>query len=173
MVAVVTNSLSRMKLPKILERMGQHLSPLFLRVTKPLSLSPLARMTTGWCIFPSAMFRTMSGGRIGTLLSSLDFYLFQKVCKYLLHVVFYSPNDSTAAAKKHTDEAHFRKFKKQVFHTALAQILWSLKPHMTTPEVLHCPDRHFHRVIYGIGPYIADYPEQVLLACIVQNWCGR
>lgn len=28
-------------------------------------------------------------------------------------------------------------------------------------------------MVYGIGPYIADYPEQVLLACIVQNWCPR
>jgi len=173
MVAVVTNSLSRMKLPKFLKQMGQHLSPLFLGATKPPSPSPLARMTTGRCIFPLAMFRTMSSGRIGMLLSSLDFYLFQKVCKCLLHVVFYSPDDSTAAAKKHADEAHFHKFKKQVFHTALARILRSLKPHMTTPEVLRCPDRHFRRVIYGIGPYIADYPEQVLLACIVQNWCGQ
>ncbi|KAI5994569.1 hypothetical protein F5J12DRAFT_907243 [Pisolithus orientalis] len=44
---------------------------------------------------------------------------------------------------------------------------------MMTPEVLHCPDGHVHRIIYGLGPYIADYPEQVLLACIVQNWCGQ
>jgi hypothetical protein len=28
-------------------------------------------------------------------------------------------------------------------------------------------------VIYGLGPYIADYPEQALLACIVQNWCPK
>ena len=25
----------------------------------------------------------------------------------------------------------------------------------------------------GKGPYIADYPEQALLACIVQNWCAK
>ncbi|KAJ7856063.1 hypothetical protein B0H14DRAFT_3085331 [Mycena olivaceomarginata] len=30
----------------------------------------------------------------------------------------------------------------------------------TMPEVVRCPDGHFRRVIYGIGPYIADYPEQ-------------
>lgn len=48
-----------------------------------------------------------------------------------------------------------------------------LKPGMTTPEVTRCPDGHFRRVIYGLGPYIADYPEQCLLACIVQNWCPR
>jgi hypothetical protein len=44
---------------------------------------------------------------------------------------------------------------------------------MTTPEVTRCPDGHFRRVIYGLGPYIADYPEQALLACIVQGWCPR
>ncbi|KAH9965583.1 hypothetical protein BJV74DRAFT_869979 [Russula compacta] len=36
-----------------------------------------------------------------------------------------------------------------------------------------CPDGHFRRVIYGLGPYIADYPEQALLACIVQGWCPK
>lgn len=49
----------------------------------------------------------------------------------------------------------------------------SLKPGMTTPEVLLCPDGHYRRVIYGLGPYIADYPEQALLACIVQGWCPK
>lgn len=44
---------------------------------------------------------------------------------------------------------------------------------MTKPEVVLCPDGHFRRVVYGIGPYIADYPEQVLISCIVQNWCPR
>ena len=38
---------------------------------------------------------------------------------------------------------------------------------------MKCPDRHFCRVVFGIGPYIADYPEQVLISGIVQNWCGR
>ncbi|KAH7917121.1 hypothetical protein BV22DRAFT_1108625 [Leucogyrophana mollusca] len=28
-------------------------------------------------------------------------------------------------------------------------------------------------VIYGLGPYIADYEEQVVLACIVRNWCPK
>jgi len=40
-----------------------------------------------------------------------------------------------------------------------------LKPRMTTPEVTRCPDGHFRRVIYGLGPYIADYPE-ASSACI-------
>ena len=44
---------------------------------------------------------------------------------------------------------------------------------MTNPEVTHCSDGHFQQVVYGLGPYIADYPEQALLACIVQGWCPR
>ena len=44
---------------------------------------------------------------------------------------------------------------------------------MTTPEILRCFDGYFQRIIYSLGPYIADYPEQALLACIVQGWCAR
>jgi hypothetical protein len=42
---------------------------------------------------------------------------------------------------------------------------------MTTPKVVKCPDGHFRRAIFGLGPYIADYPEQVYLSGTVQNWC--
>jgi hypothetical protein len=44
---------------------------------------------------------------------------------------------------------------------------------MTKPEVVRCPDGHYRRAIYGLGPYIADYPEQAFLACIVQGWCPK
>lgn len=44
---------------------------------------------------------------------------------------------------------------------------------MTRPDIIQCPDGHFRRVIYGIGPYIADYPEQALVAGVVYGWCGR
>lgn len=52
-------------------------------------------------------------------------------------------------------------------------ILQSLKPAMTTPEVVRYADGHFQQTIYGLGPYIADYEEQVLLTCIVRGWCPR
>ncbi|KAG6826421.1 hypothetical protein H0H92_015852 [Tricholoma furcatifolium] len=42
-----------------------------------------------------------------------------------------------------------------------------------TPDIVRFADGFFRRVIYGFGPYIADYPEQVLLACIVQGWCAQ
>lgn len=48
-----------------------------------------------------------------------------------------------------------------------------LRAGMTTPEVMLFPDGHYRRVIFGLGPYIADYPEQALLACVVQGWCPK
>ncbi|KAH9935835.1 hypothetical protein B0H21DRAFT_699140 [Amylocystis lapponica] len=77
------------------------------------------------------------------------------------------------ADKRYTDDLQFRKFRRQLFHSALSRILQSLKPSMMTPKVMRCADGHFRRVIYGLGPYIADYPEQALLACIVQGWCPK
>jgi len=44
---------------------------------------------------------------------------------------------------------------------------------MTAPRVTLCGDGNYRLVIYGLGPYIADYPGQALLACIVQNWCPK
>ncbi|KAI0072467.1 hypothetical protein K474DRAFT_1686626 [Panus rudis PR-1116 ss-1] len=73
----------------------------------------------------------------------------------------------------HADSVEFRKFRRQLFHQSLENIMESLRPAMTTPEVTLCADGHYRRVIYGLGPYIADYPEQCLLACIVQGWCAR
>ncbi|KAG2029374.1 hypothetical protein BDR03DRAFT_936844 [Suillus americanus] len=35
---------------------------------------------------------------------------------------------------------------------------------MTKPEVVRFGDGHYRHVVYGLGPYIADYEEQVLLA---------
>lgn len=60
-----------------------------------------------------------------------------------------------------------------VFHSSLAAVLHPVRDAMIKPRVTRCADGHFRRVIYGLGPYIADYPEQALLACIVQGWCTR
>ncbi|KZP31967.1 hypothetical protein FIBSPDRAFT_709365, partial [Athelia psychrophila] len=55
----------------------------------------------------------------------------------------------------------------------ISGMLKSLHPAFTTPEVARCPDGHFRRAIYGAGPYIADYPEQCMLSCLVQGWCPK
>ena len=58
-------------------------------------------------------------------------------------------------------------------HESLKTILNPLKPFMTKPDVVKCPDGHYRRAIYTLGPYIADYPEQVLIATVVSGWCTR
>ncbi|KAF8885730.1 hypothetical protein CPB85DRAFT_1442063 [Mucidula mucida] len=63
----------------------------------------------------------------------------------------------------------FRIFKKHLFHKSIARILQPLKAAMTTPVIRLCPDGHYRRIIYDLGGYIADYPEQVLLMCIVSG----
>jgi hypothetical protein len=71
------------------------------------------------------------------------------------------------------DDVAFRKFRRQLLHSSLAKVLETLKPGMTTPEIVRFADGHFRKVVYGLGPYIADYPEQALLACTLQGWCPK
>ena len=77
------------------------------------------------------------------------------------------------ASKEYDDDVTFRKFHCQLIHTSLARILTPVKVFMEVPEVTKFSDGHFHCAIYSLGPYIADYPEQALLACIVQGWCAK
>lgn len=79
----------------------------------------------------------------------------------------------SSADRKYEGDTAFRTFRRQLFHSSLAAILEPLRAAMTKPEVAICADGHFRRVVYGLGPYIADYPEQVLLSGIVQGWCPR
>jgi len=80
---------------------------------------------------------------------------------------------TTLATKEYQDDPDFRMFQQQIYHSSLRQILLPLRPHMTVPRITRCADGHFRRVIYGLGPYIADYQEQVILSSIVQGWCPR
>ncbi|KAH6868892.1 hypothetical protein BKA70DRAFT_1211207 [Coprinopsis sp. MPI-PUGE-AT-0042] len=67
----------------------------------------------------------------------------------------------------------YQRFVRQLYHTCLARIFEPLRAGMTAPEVVRCPDGHFRRAVYSIGPVIADYPEQVWLSGIVQGWCPK
>jgi len=77
------------------------------------------------------------------------------------------------ATKEHAKDPRFRNFRRQIFHSSLSKILATLKPAMTTPEIVRFGDGHYRPVIYGLGPYIADYEEQALLTCIVRGWCPK
>ncbi|KAF8338581.1 hypothetical protein F5887DRAFT_1077678 [Amanita rubescens] len=65
----------------------------------------------------------------------------------------------------------FRTFRRKLLHSAIAEIFKYLKPAMEKPEVIKCADGKYRNAIYGFGPYIADYPEQCIVACNVQGWC--
>ena len=77
------------------------------------------------------------------------------------------------ADRKYDNDYAFRKFKRQLYHSLISAILESLREGMTAPVLRRCPDGHYRRVIYDIGPFIADYPKQVMLAGVVQGWCPR
>lgn len=76
---------------------------------------------------------------------------------------------ATVGRENATDE--YRTFVKELYHAALAQILSPLRPGLTTPHIMQCPDGHFRRA--ELGPFIADYPEQVCLSGIVYGWCPK
>lgn len=55
----------------------------------------------------------------------------------------------------------------------MRHILEPIRPAMTTPHVMQCPDAHYRRAIFGLRNVIADYPEQVYMSGIVQGWCPK
>ena len=75
--------------------------------------------------------------------------------------------------KQHSDDIEYCRFHHQLFHSSLAKILRSVQEGMTIPDVMQTPDSHLHCAIYSLGSYIADYPEQALLTCMVQGWCPQ
>ena len=78
-----------------------------------------------------------------------------------------------SATDESQNDPEFCKFCCQLLHSSLAKILETLKPGMMTLEIARFPDGNFRKVVFGLGPYIADYPKQALLACIVQGWCPK
>jgi len=70
-------------------------------------------------------------------------------------------------------KARLQAFPQQLYHACLEIVYSPLKPYMNTWKAVQCPDGHFRHAIFSIRPYIADYPEQVLLAGIVQGWCPK
>lgn len=71
------------------------------------------------------------------------------------------------------ESSEFQQFSRQLYHECLKIIFSPLRPYMESPKVIRCPDGHFRKAIFSLGPYIADYPEQVWLAGVVSNWCPK
>jgi Plavaka transposase len=87
---------------------------------------------------------------------------------YLIHLLVH-----LLADKQHANSVEFQKFWHNIFHGSLNKILQPLCLGMEKLQVLCYGDGYYRHTIYGLGPYIADYPEQVLLTCIMQGWCPR
>ena len=75
------------------------------------------------------------------------------------------------ADNKSWNDINYQKFHHQLLHSLLQMILKPIRPYMTSSKIICCPDGHYHWAIFSLGPYIADYPKQCLLASIVQGWC--
>ena len=152
--------------------MEHYLCPSYLAAIKQRSLLQLGTMNIGPSMLLLATSITTSDVHMGTGLSLLVFYLYPKVSFFLVATVTVL-SVFLSADKTQSATVEFRQFRRKLFHVSLSVILESLRPGEKKFEVFRCPDKHYRRVIWGIGPYIADYPEQVLLSCIVQGWCCR
>ncbi|KAI6000318.1 hypothetical protein F5J12DRAFT_724022 [Pisolithus orientalis] len=42
---------------------------------------------------------------------------------------------------------------------------------MIVPEIILCGNKYYQHITYALAAYRADYKEQVLLSCIIWNWC--
>jgi hypothetical protein len=87
----------------------------------------------------------------------------------LLDLISYS----FLGSRKDGRSASFRSFRRQLMHESLKIILNPLHEYMSKFDIVKCPDGHYRRAVYVLGPYIADYPEQVILAGVVSGWCVR
>lgn len=147
--------------------------PLFSAATRPPYPWPPDIMNIGLSIYLLETYAITFDEPTATVLCSLVSSQSLNVSTTLPFFIFANACVLSIATNEFRNNAAFRKFRRQLLHSSLAKILESLKDAMTVPEVVRFPDGHFRKVVYGLGPYIADYPEQALLACIVQGWCPK
>jgi hypothetical protein len=77
------------------------------------------------------------------------------------------------ANKKERKSPRYQTFCRQLYHACLRKIFEPLLPYMEATDLVRCPDGHLRHAVYDLGPYIADYPEQVWLSGVVQGWCPK
>jgi hypothetical protein len=91
----------------------------------------------------------------------------------ILNTLCYLFADREVADKEYNDDEDYQSFRRQLFHSTLHEIFYPMHEAMEKPVVKLCADGHYRRIIFGLGPHIADYPEQVVIACIVYMWCPK
>ena len=146
---------------------------LFLVQTKLLFRSLLAMLSTIHCTCPLGTSIVQFIMHIAMLWSWLDSLQFQKVfiCPFQYFTQIHDIHHNTCflGDQKYDNSAAFQKFKHQMYHVSLTQILMPLQYGMTVPVVCCCPDSHYCQVIHDLAAFIADYPEQVYLSGVVQG----
>ena len=145
---------------------------LFLEVTKLPSLLQLDTLATGLSTSQWATFTTMFAVGIGMVLFCLDFWLYPKVGGLIFNLYFDVLTLSIQLITSHKIISIIKNSVVNCFISLLQIILKPIRPYMTSPKIIYCPDGHYHQAIFSLGPYIADYPKQCLLASIVQGWCS-
>ena len=131
-------------------------------VTRPWRQMPLVKTSSIHCTSHLGTSRIPPAVPIATRWCQLDSWQFQRVFPLLLGVpalTYHLPG-----IRKDGTSPQFRMFQRQLMHESLRVILSPLRSFMTKPNIVKCPDGHYQRAIYALGPYITDYPEQVLLA---------
>ena len=144
-----------------------------LEVTRQLSASQQEMSNTIHYICPWETFTMRLGADIGTGLCQLHFSLFLSVYISVLIFCFQSSLQFSLADRKYDNDYAFHKFKRQLYHSLISAILETLCDGMMKLVVRCCPDGYYCCMIYDIRPFIADYPEQVMLMGVVQGWCPR
>ena len=91
----------------------------------------------------------------------------------LYSILLYYLSRGLLGSRKDGRSTQFRSFRRQLMHESIKAILDPLRPYMSKPDIVMCPDGRYRRAVYVLGPYIADYPEQVILAGVVSGWCVR
>ena len=147
------------------------LSQLWLVATKQLYLLQLVIRNSIQYTLGLATWIMWHDGRIHLVCNRSRCFRFLKVSSFLQYPQTFV-DENHLASRKHRKKIGYQTFCRQLYHACLAHVFSSLKPSMTTPEVVRCPDGHFRHAVFSLGPYIADYPEQVWLTGIVQHWCG-
>ena len=99
----------------------------------------------------------------------IGFLAIPKSKEFVAH--FFVVSCTLLGSRKDGRSTLFRSFRRQLMHESIKTILSPLRPYMSKPDVVMCPDGFYRRAVYALGPYIADYPEQVILAGVVSGWC--
>jgi hypothetical protein len=59
----------------------------------------------------------------------------------------------------------------RIFHDCMREILAPLKDAGLNGEQMLCPDEHYQQAFPILSSYVADYPEQCMVACCQENQC--